>query len=945
MIEYCEHCGIEIEKGNGDADIPETCRYCGNNIDSATRDRDEKNREPGEPTKLFLDLTVQPLKRLLRSWKDLDTAALVLFPILLIVVLVKKVFGSSFLGLVLLDAKPKFRIAGPEDFRRTNPKSIGKASAFFRKLGFAHCLDLVCLHYSQPVIKRIYASLDLKRYGSVCVGMAAGKVQFATLETFTAGGKCICVVNRELLPIQTPGNIVLQFFHGASPERLSEEFEKLVERNAEPPVSLPLAGYLRFLRNIEAFIIEQGVLQGVFVPGKSDEGSPAHTVSMCANHPASMAARTCSECGASLCESCYTWRNDAVYCDRCFARFESETPAALPLTIDDDGRKAPFPDFSGLSGPALESGYGFAGLGARGLAKLIDLFLIFAFTGIAVFAFHWALTLAAEDYATSMSVVFAQLFFALAFVVYFTALFRRWQGGAGHRILGMRVVDRHGRAPSLVASVVRFGYHLFSCLFIFPALGYLFIAFSKNRRGLHDKLADTWVIARHPVRKALLGWSAILALAAPFLWNTVGFRSSMTGNLSGEIALEKKWGTKLDTPLFLRSGYLWKDSAITTVSGKLTSVDMVTGEKLWVLENSDGHRIATHAGADGLPLIAFCETESGTVLYEIRPEDGDILWKSETKMKNAQATVDPQGVLVRNESGLKWFDKNGSLVWETTEPISASANVRINGDLFVSEYVSAEEQDESDERKAPDSNLDITCISLADGKLKWREKNASIYAAGTPLANGFEIVPDHRTGGMTMMHLPERRAVWTMEKHAGPVFAHKPDYEEEPSAAPLIYTDTMMIRGSDGTGGFEYPTTLSPPAVTDRWLILKTGGSNPEDSQDDPTAELTVLNRFSGNKLATLRTSPFDTFYYISEDESFVYLGASRFPKWLFLEKASSSLLLIDKRNRTLRELNLGENASAWGLRVKAFPENGLVFIATNGSIGTYRIDATSLPD
>ncbi len=227
--------------------------------------------------------------------------------------------------------------------------------------------------------------------------------------------------------------------------------------------------------------------------------------------------------------------------------------------------------------------------------------------------------------------------------------------------------------------------------------------------------------------------------------------------------------------------------------------------------------------------------------------------------------------------------------------------------------IDVEEQDQPGKEHDPDPDLEMACISLADGKSKWREKNSSMYAAGTPLANGFEIVENHRTGGMAMVHLPERRTVWTLEKYTGPVFAHKPDHEDASSQAPLIYTNTMMIRGLDGTVGFEYPTTFTPPAVTDRWLILKKDGSEHENSRDEKPSELLILDRFSGKELTILRPNPFDSFFYISEDDSFVYLGTYKLPVWFFLAKASSSLLLIDKRNPALRELSLGEGVAVGG--------------------------------
>jgi uncharacterized RDD family membrane protein YckC len=62
----------------------------------------------------------------------------------------------------------------------------------------------------------------------------------------------------------------------------------------------------------------------------------------------------------------------------------------------------------------------------------------------------------------------------------------------GKRLLRIRVIDGYGRRPSLGRALVRTAAYLPSLLVL--ALGFLWIGFDREKRGLHDWLADTYVI-------------------------------------------------------------------------------------------------------------------------------------------------------------------------------------------------------------------------------------------------------------------------------------------------------------------------------------------------------------------------------------------------------------------------------------------------------------------
>jgi uncharacterized RDD family membrane protein YckC len=62
----------------------------------------------------------------------------------------------------------------------------------------------------------------------------------------------------------------------------------------------------------------------------------------------------------------------------------------------------------------------------------------------------------------------------------------------GKRLVGARVVDGYGERPSLGRAFLRTLLYLPSALLL--ALGFLWIGFDREKRGLHDRIADTYVI-------------------------------------------------------------------------------------------------------------------------------------------------------------------------------------------------------------------------------------------------------------------------------------------------------------------------------------------------------------------------------------------------------------------------------------------------------------------
>ncbi len=66
------------------------------------------------------------------------------------------------------------------------------------------------------------------------------------------------------------------------------------------------------------------------------------------------------------------------------------------------------------------------------------------------------------------------------------------QGTLGKRALGMKVVDANGNRISLLTSVFRYFGKILSWMIL--CIGFIMIAFSKKKRGLHDNLANTYIV-------------------------------------------------------------------------------------------------------------------------------------------------------------------------------------------------------------------------------------------------------------------------------------------------------------------------------------------------------------------------------------------------------------------------------------------------------------------
>lgn len=142
----------------------------------------------------------------------------------------------------------------------------------------------------------------------------------------------------------------------------------------------------------------------------------------------------------------------------------------------------------------------WGGFFRRGGAFLIDLVVLFLFS-LLLFYLLWVgyrVGLSAGQRVLSLDQVklFFRLFFFLCVLFlagYFFLLHHMGGQTVGKWVMGLRVVGAEGSAITYGQSAMRLIGYLISALW---GLGFLWILWSREKRGWHDFLAGTWVLRR-----------------------------------------------------------------------------------------------------------------------------------------------------------------------------------------------------------------------------------------------------------------------------------------------------------------------------------------------------------------------------------------------------------------------------------------------------------------
>ena len=123
----------------------------------------------------------------------------------------------------------------------------------------------------------------------------------------------------------------------------------------------------------------------------------------------------------------------------------------------------------------------YAGFWKRLLAALLDGLII----GIPAFILQFGLV-----FATGIT---SLLYLIELAVIVFTIYMDGIRGGTpGKLILGMRIVNEAGNFIGIPMAILRYIGKILSGIIL--GIGFLMIAFTEKKQGLHDKIAKTYVV-------------------------------------------------------------------------------------------------------------------------------------------------------------------------------------------------------------------------------------------------------------------------------------------------------------------------------------------------------------------------------------------------------------------------------------------------------------------
>ncbi|MFC4559066.1 RDD family protein [Virgibacillus kekensis] len=134
----------------------------------------------------------------------------------------------------------------------------------------------------------------------------------------------------------------------------------------------------------------------------------------------------------------------------------------------------------------------YAGFWMRFWAYLADLIIVFSINGILLSPLKFIDNGAAVDIGFW---TLAGIFSAIIFYVYFLLMTRFFEQTLGKMIFGLRVIREDFQqlrwSDLLFREVVGRFFHR---VFFFTGLLYLFVAFSREKQGIHDMIGNTRVV-------------------------------------------------------------------------------------------------------------------------------------------------------------------------------------------------------------------------------------------------------------------------------------------------------------------------------------------------------------------------------------------------------------------------------------------------------------------
>lgn len=156
----------------------------------------------------------------------------------------------------------------------------------------------------------------------------------------------------------------------------------------------------------------------------------------------------------------------------------------------------------------------FAGFWIRLGAYLVDvliLHLVYSIIGLgfwlsalgsSAYFMHLGSNSYGDVFTNSIAYIWLWGFIALAIAIAYFAGFWQWRGQTPGKIaLGIKVIHTDGSSLNWGWALLRYLGYIVSTMTIY--IGFIWIAFDSRKQGLHDKIADTYVI-KLPRRRVML---------------------------------------------------------------------------------------------------------------------------------------------------------------------------------------------------------------------------------------------------------------------------------------------------------------------------------------------------------------------------------------------------------------------------------------------------------
>lgn len=101
---------------------------------------------------------------------------------------------------------------------------------------------------------------------------------------------------------------------------------------------------------------------------------------------------------------------------------------------------------------------------------------------------------ATPDFSAMAPIWAVQLIIYVAYYCYIPST--KWQATPGKKALGLYIIKSDGSRPGFGTMVLRYIGYIISSIIL--AIGFIMVAFTENKRGLHDMIAGTRVIKGRP---------------------------------------------------------------------------------------------------------------------------------------------------------------------------------------------------------------------------------------------------------------------------------------------------------------------------------------------------------------------------------------------------------------------------------------------------------------